>query len=299
MTLRYFKIFVSVCDKMNMTAAAEALFISQSAISQAIAELEKYYDVRLFERFSRKLYLTQAGERLLSYARHMIRMNTDIEKEMKALHENGALRLGASVTIGANVLPRLVSAYNRLHRDTTIEVFESNTQQIEKRILRDQTDIALVEGETISKDIMVSPFMDDELVLICGTRHRFANLSSIEPHELEKEDFIIREEGSGTRKTAEDILAAHNISPRASWVCNNADTIKMAVAEGLGISIISKRAVTREVASGVLCVKEIEGIRFDRKFKIIFHKNKYLTAQMKVFIALCADANALAVIEKR
>ncbi len=289
MTLRHFKIFVSVCENMNMTAAAETLFISQSAVSQAIAELERYYDVRLFERFSRKLYLTQAGERLLSYARHMIGMNTDIEKDMKTLHENGSLRLGASVTIGTNVLPKLVSAYKQSNPQTMIEVFESNTQQIENRILHDQTDIALVEGETISPDIVSFPFMDDELVLICGIKHRFANLSVIEPHELEKEDFIIREEGSGTRKTLEDVLAAHKISWRASWICNNADTIKMAVAEGLGISIISRRAVVNEVKSGMVCMKEIEGIRFDRKFKIIFHKNKYLTKQMQDFIDLCTN----------
>ena len=85
MTLRHFNIFVSVCDTMNMTAAAELLFMSQSAVSQAIAELEKYYDVRLFERLSRKLYLTNAGDKLLSYARHMIRMNAEVEKEMKTV----------------------------------------------------------------------------------------------------------------------------------------------------------------------------------------------------------------------
>jgi len=98
LTLRHFRIFVSVCDTMNMTAAAELLFMSQSAVSQAIAELEKYYDVRLFERLSRKLYLTQAGEKLLSYARHMIRMNAEVEKEMKTLHESGSIWVGLSRT---------------------------------------------------------------------------------------------------------------------------------------------------------------------------------------------------------
>ncbi|QIB69949.1 LysR family transcriptional regulator [Aminipila butyrica] len=290
MTLRHFKIFVSVCDHMSMTAAAEELFISQSAISQAVAELERYYDVRLFERLSRKLYLTEAGERLLGYGRHMIRMNGDIEKDMRALHEHGAIRLGVSVTIGANVLPELVSLYKKSNPKTTIEVFESNTQQIEKRILQDQTDIALVEGDTSSPDLISFPFMDDELVLICGMKHRFASLSAIAAVELEKEEFIIREKGSGTRKTFEEGLAAHNISWKASWVCNNADTIKMAVAEGLGISIISKRAVEKEAQAGSLCVKGIEGIRFERKFKIIYHKNKYLTDQMKDFISLCLNS---------
>ena len=287
MTLRHFRIFVAVCDSMNMTAAAQSLFMSQSAISQAISELEKYYDVRLFERLSRKLYLTQAGEKLLSYARHMLRMNVEVEKDMKSLHETGSIRIGASVTVGANVLPKLVSAFKQLNPEASIEVFEDNTQQVEKLILHDKIDIGLVEGETTSPDIVNTPFMDDELVLICGAAHRFAGLSMIEPHELEKEDFIIREKGSGTRKTFEDVMTANKLSWKVTWTCNNADTIKTAVAQGLGVSVISKRAVEKEAVLGTLCTKSINGIWFDRKFKIAYHKNKYLTDPMKKFINLC------------
>lgn len=275
---------------MNMTAAAESLYISQSAISQAISELEKYYDVRLFERLSRKLYLTGAGEKLLSYARHMIRMNADIEKDMKALHQNGTIRLGASVTVGATVLPPLVTAFMKTHSETNIEVFEDNTEQIEKRLLSDQTDIGLVEGEITSPDILRIPFMDDELVLICGARHRFAELTVVEPHALAKENFIIREKGSGTRKTFEDIMTEHHISWKVSWTCNNVDTIKAAVIAGLGVSVLSKRAVTKEAAAGELLIKALKGMRFRRKFKIIYHKNKYLTIPMRDFITLCTTS---------
>ncbi len=286
MTLRHFKIFVAVCDAMNMTAAAESLFMSQSAVSQAIAELEKYYDVRLFERLSRKLFLTQAGGKLLSYSRHMIRMNTDIEKDMKAMQLNSPIRLGASVTIGANVLPALVAAFKRKNPETGVEVFEDNTEQVEKRLLSDKTDIGLVEGETNSPDVLCMPFMHDELVLICGNKHRFVNLTVIQPQELEKEDFIIREKGSGTRKMFEEVMKEHQLSWKAAWTCNNADTIKAAVIEGLGVSVISKMAVAKEINSGELYMKRIEGVRFDRKFKIIYHKNKYLTVPMRNLIAL-------------
>lgn len=287
MTLRHFRIFVAVCDTMNMTAAAKSLFMSQSAISQAITEMEKHYDVRLFERLSRKLYLTKAGEELLGYARHIIRTSSDAEKVMNALHESGPIRLGASVTVATDVLPKLVSVFKQENSDTKIEAFEDNTEQIERRILNDKTDIGLVEGETTSPDIVSIPFMDDELVLICATHHRFAGIPVINPKELQKEDFIVRENGSGTRKTFENIMAANNLSWSATWTCNNADTIKMAVAEGIGISVISKRAVENEVKLGILCVKKIKGIRFERKFKVIYHKNKYLTITMKKFIDLC------------
>lgn len=287
LTLRHFKIFVAVCDAMNMTAAAETLFMSQSAVSQAIAELENHYDVRLFERLSRKLYLTQAGQKLLSYARHIIRMNVEVENDMKTLHENGSIRIGASVTVGACVLPKLVSNFRKGNPQTDIEVFEDNTEKVEKLIVHDSIDIGLVEGETTSPDVLNRAFMDDELVLICAASHRFASCSAIEPKELEREEFIIREKGSGTRKTFEDTMTANHLTWKVIWTCNNADTIKMAVAEGLGVSIISRRAVVNEVASGLLCQKDIKDIQFKRQFKIIYHRNKYLTESMKQFIDSC------------
>lgn len=285
MTLRHYKIFVAVCDTMNMTSAAESLFISQSAVSQAVSELESHYNVRLFERLSRKLYLTQAGQKLLSYARHIIRMNTEVENDMKTLRQNASIRIGASLTVGTHVLPRLVSDFKKANPETEITVYEDNTEQIEKLILIDQIDFGLVEGETVSPELVNHAFMDDELVLICAPTHRFALCTEIEPKELEQEKFIVREKGSGTRKTFEDKMAANHLSWKVTWTCNNADTIKMAVSEGLGVSVISERAVANEVRLGTLCQIGIKGIEFKRQFKVIYHRNKYLTESIKNFIA--------------
>lgn len=287
MTLRHFQIFVTVCDNMNMTAAANALFISQSAVSQAIYELESYYDVRLFERLSRKLYLTQAGEKLLNYARHIIRMNQDAESEMRSTHQNGIVRIGASVTIGACVLPRLAADLKKEIPGLTIEVIEDNTAKIQQLIMSDRLDLGMVEGEITLPDIVSKPFADDVLVLICGKDHPFSKRILVAPQELETESFILREVGSGTRQTFEDVMAENGLSWKAAWTCNNADTIKSAVAEGLGISVISQRAVSREIESGTLYSIPVSGIFFNRRFKVIYHKNKYLTQAMKNFMEFC------------
>lgn len=284
MTLRHYKIFVTVCDTMNMTSAAELLFMSQSAVSQAIAELEKHYGIRLFERLSRKLHLTQAGEKLLGYARHITRMNTEVENDMKMLSQNGMIRIGASVTVSAYVLPKAVLSFKKANPLIHVEVIEDNTAKIENLIIRDKIDLGLVEGETTSPDILTRPFVDDELTLICSPRHRFASCCMIEPKDLEQEDFIIREKGSGTRKIFEDRMAENDLAWKAAWTCNNAETIKMAVAQGLGVSVISKRAVASEVKSGLLCQKCIDGIVFKRQFKVIYHKNKYITESMQKFM---------------
>lgn len=289
MTIRHFKIFIAVCETMNMTSAADKLFISQSAVSQAISELESHYCIKVFERISRKLYLTQAGEKLLSYARHIIIMTEKAEVEMKALTENGLIRIGASVTVGGNVLPNLVWNYKKISPSSEVQVIENNTEMIEKQIICDKLDIALVEGETTSPDIIVKPFMSDELVLISGANHRLSKKTLIEPKELELEDFIIREKGSGTRKTFENVMSVNNLNWKASWVCNNVDTIKTAVAQGLGVSIISELAVKNELALGLIHKSYINGLSFSRKFKIIYHKNKFLTEQMENFIKLCIE----------
>lgn len=290
MTLRHFQIFVAVCDHMNMTAAAGTLFMSQSAVSQAVCELETYYGVKLFERLSRKLYLTPAGEKLLSYARHIIRMNQDAEQEMRSWQHSGTVRVGASVTIGTCILPGLVKAYQSQVPGLTVEVTEDNTAKIERLVLVDQLDIALVEGEVTLPDIVSKPFTEDMLILICGKDHPFAKRSSITPQEMEKENFIIRERGSGTRKTFETVMAQRGLAWSATWTCNNADTIKMAVEEGLGVSVISRRAVRRELAAGVLHQVDVDGLCFERTFKLIHHKNKYLTDTMKDFIDFCFRA---------
>ncbi|GGL53935.1 LysR family transcriptional regulator [Sporolactobacillus putidus] len=287
MTFRHLQIFITVCDKLNMTAAAESLFLSQPAVSQAISELEKHFGVRLFERLSKKLYLTKAGESLLYYARHIVQMNYKAEKEMRSLSKRNYIRIGASVTIGAYILPKLILKFKELSSESTIEVIEDNTTKIEKLILRDQLDLALVEGETTSTDLIKKSFMEDELVLICSPRHRFAAMTSVNPHELETEPFIVREEESGTRKKFEEVMAEKELSWHASWTCNNVDSIKMAVAAGLGVSVISKFAVINEACSGHLCYKKIDGLHFNRHFKMIYHKDKYLSPTMQRFIKLC------------
>jgi len=287
LTPRHLEVFIAVCDTMNMTMAAEQLYISQSAVSQTISALEAQYGVRLFERLSHKLYLTSAGEKLYSYAQHLVNVSSEIEKAMKALSVGGTLRIGASVTIASDVLPALVAEFREADPCIAITVYEGNTEEIESQLLGDKADLGLVEGEIISDDLISTPFADDELTLICSPEHRFADMAAVAPRELEKEEFIIRELGSGTRKTFENMMGAHHISWQASWTCNSVDTIKKAVMAGLGVAVMPKIAVQAEVDAGALCAKPVKGIRFSRTFKIAWHKNKYLTPALQKFIDFC------------
>lgn len=287
MTLRHLEIFVAVCDRMNMTAAAGDLFLSQSAVSQAVAELESHYGVRLFERLSRRLYLTEAGGRLLSYGRHILRMSQDAEGELRALSRGGTVRVGASVTIGTCVLPRLAADFLREYPQCRVEVVEDNTAGVEALLLGDRLDLGLVEGSLTSGDLVGRPFTEDRLVLLCGPEHPLAGRDRVEPGELEGRDFILREVGSGTRRTFETGMARLGLSWREVWTCSNTDTIKAAVMQGLGLSVLSLRAVEAELEAGTLHQLEAEGLSFLRRFQVVHHQHKFLTPAMSGFMACC------------
>lgn len=286
MTLRHFKIFVNVATELNMTKTAKNLYISQSAVSQAIQELETHYDVRLFERFSRKIKLTFAGEKLLGYARHILRMHLDAAVEMQILSQNAPIRLGASVTVATSFLPKLIVDLQKHHPKMRVSVTEDNTAVIQNMILNDALDLGIVEGDLSSKEISTIPILDDELVFICSPKHPFSKKPPTRLDELSKENFILRELGSGTRKKFEEVMLKHQVDWQSNWTCNNADTIKMVVEENLGISVISDRAVKRECELGFLHMFKIDILDFKRTFKIIHHQHKYLTHSMEQFISV-------------
>ncbi|HHY90320.1 MAG TPA: LysR family transcriptional regulator, partial [Clostridiales bacterium] len=154
MTLRHLKIFITVCDAGSMTAAAKKLYITQPSVSQAIAELEAHYHTRLFERLGRQLYITEAGKKLLSYARHILSLMEQAERELNDLSSSGTLRLGASMTIGTYLLSDMIKSFLSICPEVQILTTVDNTKVIEEMILSDQLDLALVEGPTHSADIV-------------------------------------------------------------------------------------------------------------------------------------------------
>jgi len=288
MTRRHLEIFVTVAEEMNMTSAAQRLYISQSAVSQAIKELEVQYSTKLFERLSKKLYITQAGERLLAYARHIIRLYHDISQEMKTFESHPKLRIGASVTIATSIMPSLILSFQTQLPSAEVQVFEDNTTKIEKMLLNDEIDIALVEGEIMSKDLLQEAFLEDKLIFVCSNRHKFSQ-TSVPIHALENENFILREIGSGTRKKFEEVMMSHNFNWHSSWTCNNADTIKEAVEKNLGITVISHRAVKRQLADGLLSTFNVENIEFKRQFRIVYHRHKFQSNIMHELIHYTKD----------
>jgi DNA-binding transcriptional LysR family regulator len=287
MTLRHLKIFITVADLGSMTAASKALFIAQPTVSQAISELENHYGVKLFDRLSKRLYITERGQQFLSYARHITALFVEMEQALKNPDQKGLIKIGASITIGSYLLPALVNQFTNRYPSFQIKAVIKNTTDIENLITKNAIDFGVVEGVVHSPDIVATAFMEDELALVCGRNHPLYKAKNIAPFELSKLNFIVREQGSGTRELFESIMATHDIKWQLMWECTGSDSIKNAAINGIGIAVISQRLVENELKAADLWAIKVNNLDFKRKFSVIYHKNKYLTAATKTFFDLC------------
>lgn len=285
MTLRHFQIFISVCDEQGMTQAAQKLHISQPSISQAVKELEEHYQVRLFERLGKKLFLTPAGQELLHYARHIISLSAQTEKTLRSFSLAAPIRLGATLSIGESIFIDIITRLKKAMPEQEVYSHVHNTAALEDALLRDELDAALVEGRITSAYLTQIPFLEDELIFIISPA--LLPPEGFTREQLTELPFILREKGSGTRNLFEHVMNQHHLQCHVTGSYNNTESIRQAVAAGLGISAISSRLVAKELQEGKLASFTIPGITFRRSFRIVYHKNKYLTAGLKTFIDLC------------
>nr|WP_312578605.1 LysR family transcriptional regulator [Sedimentibacter sp.] len=289
MTIRHLKIFIAVCDYGKMSIAAKKLYITQPSVSQAISEIEQNYGVKLFERLSKKLFITEAGENLLSYARHIISSFDEMEDTMINKNKNICLKIGTTITVGTCLINKILKNFKQLHPDINTKIFVENTGIIEEMMLKNKLDISIVEGQIKSGEIISTPIVPDELILVCSNLHEFSNLESISINRLENQDFILREMGSGTRELFENIIKNENVRINEKWICSNSEAIKNAVLNGQGLTVISKMLVENELKSKKLHSIKINNVKLNRTFNLAYHKNKYISENLESFISTCLN----------
>ncbi|MGH4117179.1 LysR family transcriptional regulator [Clostridium sp.] len=285
MTIRHLTIFIEVADRCNMSLAAKNLYISQPSVSQAISQLENFYGIKIFERLSKKLYITGEGTQLLSYARHIVSLFNEMEENFKN-SSNTLLKIGGTITVGACVMSDIITCFNTKYPAIQTQILINNTSIIESKILTNALDIGLVEGEVKSKEIICLPVIKDRLVLICNRTNPFAKRTSINLSELNNQPFILREKGSGTRELFENYMKNAKLIIQEKWVCNNSDSIKQAVIAGHGLSVISERLLKDELSQGTIEIVKINDVTFKRNFSVAYHKNKYLSEYLNKFIEI-------------
>lgn len=289
MTRRHLEIFVAVAEYGKMSEAARRMYITQSSVSQAIAEIEREYNVRLFERLSKGLFLTEVGENFLSYAKRSLVLQTEMELFLQASSRTMKLRIGATITVGTCVISEIIKRLKRKHPSIRTEVVVANTRILEDKLLRSELDIALVEGRIEKPDIITEKAMDDQMVVICSRDHEFYGKKEIRIRDLVNQPVILREQGSGTRAQLEAEALARHIPLDIVWDCYNTEAIINGVIDGHGISVISRRLVEKQVREGTLWMCELADADFSRSFDLAHHRDKYVSEALQYFVDECLE----------
>lgn len=290
MTLRHMMIFRMVCEAgFHSTRAAQMLHMTQPAVSLAIKELEQYYGVQLFDRLGRRLQITDAGELFLQYAIHITDLFKDMEVGLRNWDSKGILRVGASITIGSQFMPGYVEAFSVLCPHIDVRVSVEQSDRLEKKILSNELDLALIEGVAHDPNITSEAYMTDSLSVVCPADGKWTQGQVLSLDEFKRQRFLLREQGSGTREVFDNAIARVGISVIPVWEAMSTTALINAVIKGLGIAVLPRRMIRLAVEKGVVVTVDVEGVQFQRDFYIIHHKDKFLTAAAKGFIGLIKE----------
>ncbi|OLS39992.1 LysR family transcriptional regulator [Bacillus sp. MRMR6] len=279
MNIESLQMFCLVVDEGSISQAARLSYVSQPAVTRQIHQLENYYGVLLFDRTDGTMKVTVAGKMLYPYAKtivHDFKRSKEVIKQAMGEYEI-TLHLGASFTIGEYLLPSLLGRFKKEIPEMKVTLTIKNTPNVLEDLENDVIDLALVEGLVENESLIVEKFADDELILFCSPEHPWAG--KVQMDELLNERMIMRESGSGTRLVVENMLHQHGILEKINGYMELGSTqaIKGAVEAGLGISILPRLTVARELSLGLLKEVDIEGVTIKRNLWLVkkhqrFHK---------------------------
>jgi len=282
-------IFCKVIESKSFSKAGNIVHLSQPTISSHIKDLEAHFECRLIDRLSKEAIPTKAGELLYEYARKLIALKEETEAAIAEFHGNlkGRLVIGGSTIPGAYILPRMVGLFVGSYPDVTTAIRIGDTEEIIADIAEGLLEIGVVGAKTGLKQIHQEPILADKLCLITPSDHPWAKTGEITLSMLKTAPFIVRETGSGTRKSIEMNLdrVAMDIS-QLNLVAEMGSTaaVIQGIKERIGLSILSRIAVADALAGGILSAVAIRGLSLKRHFYLTCHRRKTLSPLSRAFI---------------
>lgn len=280
------KTFVTVVEHKNFSHAAEELYLSHPNVSLQIQSLEEELGTKLVNSSSNHLELTPSGEIYYGYAKQILLLQAKAKQDIKQLSNvvTGTLKIGASYTIGEYILPFVVADFAAQYPKVEIESSIANTEEIIQAVRANHYDIALVEGEVSHSDIVVRPLMEDELILVVPNQHPLARLPIVTSEHLQDQVWILRESGSGTRAFSDKLIKEWGINVRKTYIFGSGQAVKQAVTAGLGIALVSRWIVRKELNAKELKSIRIKGKRLTRSFYSIASKDHETSEALEVFM---------------
>lgn len=285
MIIEALRVFVTVTEQSHFSRAADLLNISQPGVSLHIRNLENELGAKLLHRSPKQVRLTEAGDVMYQKAKQILSLYEEAKQDIHMLQDKvtGAIQIGASFTIGEYVLPRRLAEFAAQYPLVAMQVTIGNTEEIVQAVRSNELDVGLIEGETNATDLVITPYMKDEMILIAPSASPLTTERFVDAEMLQNQVWVLRESGSGTRASSDQFMRDANLTPKRSYVFNSSQSVKEAVVSGLGVAMLSRWIVRRELESGELNELRLNKERFERYFSIIRHKEGAATMAVNMF----------------
>ncbi len=289
-TVRQLQIFEAAARALSFSAAAQAVHLTQPAVSMQMRQLEHLAAVPLFERTGRRLRLTDAGEALLVHARSVLRALEDADEAFASLRglRGGRVRL-AVVSTAKYFAPRLIARFRQAHPGVTIHLQALNRDAVLRMLAGNEVDLALMGQPPVDRELTATAFAEHPLVVIAPPDHPLARKRQVPLAALSTETFLVREPGSGTRTALERFFAEHHLALQVGLEMPSNETIKQAVMSGLGLAFISLHTIALELSVGALALVRAPGLPVIRQWSMVHRKDRRLGPAAEAFRAFVLE----------
>ncbi|MFZ1909994.1 MAG: LysR family transcriptional regulator [Burkholderiales bacterium] len=290
---RRLQVFHAVAKHLSFTKAAEALFMTQPAVTFQIKQLEEHFNTRLFERGHGRIALTSAGDIVLDYAERILGLSTELDTRLKEMTGQiaGLLLVGASTTIAEFLLPQVLGDFKSRHPNVVPRLFVANSGLVENRVAEHTLDIGFIEAPSHLAAVATDVCCDDELVVVCSSSHPLAQHKSLTPKQLLEYPYISRESGSGTREVTDAYFQKAGVRPESLNVVmelGSPEALKGLVATGLGFTIMSRTTVQKETRLGELVGLPLAP-RLIRNLSVVYPKEKFRSRLVNTFVQFAKE----------
>lgn len=287
-TLKQLDVFTAVAREGSVTKAANWLNLTQSATSMALGDLETQLGTTVFDRLGRRLQLNEMGHRLLPLAQETVARAQEIEDIATGdLPGHGRLRVGASLTIGNYLMPKMIGDYLTTCPQAEVSLDVGNTRHVIESIRQFSCDIGFIEGFCHDPEIEVMPWMEDELVIFAAANHPLSLRSTLSASDFEGAHWILREAGSGTREVFDNAVAGKLPRLQVRLELSHTEAIRRAVEAGIGLGCASRITLQESLLQQRIKILDTPFLNFTRSLFVLRHKSKYQTQGIKQFLAAC------------
>ena len=279
-------IFHMVASHRSFSKAAQELSISQPAVSIQVRDLENALGCSLLLRLRRGLRLTETGQAVFDYTQRIFALADEMHRVVQDIQglAAGTLTIGSSTTPGEYILPWVIGKFRQLHPGIQVSLTIYNTQTVIDRIHTHELDIGMAGSQINLKGLVSFPYVNDEIALIAAPDHPAARRPDMDIQDLREYDFIMREQGSATRRTAEEYLQARGISPTVTMELGSNEAIKRAVAAGAGLGVVSAFSVTPDAAAGFIKTLKVKRWNCHRPLSVFYRDDRHLSAAQSAFL---------------